>query len=71
MRPIEKVPDECPYLNRKSAWVLDGDNDNGRVTYLAGHDYSVALPITSNPQTNGVRLFLNSLFESGIYNFAG
>ena len=43
---------------------LDGDNQNGRVTYLAGHDYSVSLPITSNPQTNGVRLMLDSLFES-------
>lgn len=44
---------------------LDGDNANGRVTYLAGHDYSTELPISTNPQTNGVRLFLNSIFESG------
>ena len=44
---------------------LDGISSNGRVTYLAGHDYSLALPISSNPQTNGVRLFLNSIFESG------
>lgn len=43
---------------------LDGDTANGQVTYLAGHDYSIALPITSNPQTNGVRLFLNSIFTS-------
>jgi uncharacterized repeat protein (TIGR01451 family) len=44
---------------------LDGDNANGAVTYLAGHDYATDLPISSNPQTNGVRLFLNSIFESG------
>lgn len=44
---------------------LDGDPSNGKVTYLAGHDYSTALPISSNPQTNGVRLFLNTIFESG------
>jgi len=43
---------------------MDGSASNGRVTELAGHDYSVDLPITSNPQTNGVRLFLNSVFAS-------
>lgn len=43
---------------------IDGSSDAGRVTYQAGHDYSIALPISSNPQTNGVRLFLNSIFES-------
>ena len=43
---------------------MDGDAHNGKVTYLAGHDYSTALPISSNPQTNGTRLFLNSLFEA-------
>ena len=47
---------------------LDGSSGpptRGQVTYLAGHDYSTALPITGNPQTNGVRLFLNTIFESG------
>lgn len=47
---------------------LDGSSGpptRGQVTYLAGHDYSTALPITSNPQTNGIRLFLNTIFESG------
>jgi len=44
---------------------LDGIFGNGQVTYLTGHDYSVDLPISTNPQTNGVRLFLNSIFESG------
>lgn len=43
---------------------LDGDALNGQVTYLAGHDYSLALPISSNPQTNGVRLFLNTIFQA-------
>jgi len=40
---------------------LDGNAGNGRLTYLAGHDYSLDLPITSNPQTNGVRIFLNAI----------
>ncbi len=44
---------------------LDGNLDNGRVTYLSGHDYTTTLPVTTNPQANGVRLFLNTLFESG------
>lgn len=43
---------------------LDGNAGNGRVTYLAGHDYTLDVPISSNPQTNGVRLFLNSLFTA-------
>ena len=36
----------------------------GKVSYLAGHEYDVALPISKNPKTQGARLFLNSLFES-------
>ncbi|MEW5852151.1 MAG: tandem-95 repeat protein [Myxococcota bacterium] len=49
------------------AWItgyLDGSTNNGKVTYLAGHQYTTIVPITANPRTNGVRLFLNSLFES-------
>ena len=29
-----------------------------------GHQYPTSLPISSNPSTNGVRLFLNALFEA-------
>jgi uncharacterized repeat protein (TIGR01451 family) len=43
---------------------LDGDSGKGTVTYLGGHDYSVSLPISLNPETNGVRVFLNSIFAS-------
>src|SRR5216684_3135729 len=51
---------------------LDGSASNGKVTYLGGHDYSQSggaaalppIPISTNPPTNGVRLFLDSLFES-------
>jgi hypothetical protein len=54
-------------------WVsgfLDGNAARGKVTYLAGHDYVVtggnlpATPVSTNPMTNGTRLFLNSIFES-------
>ena len=43
---------------------LDGIATNSRVTYLAGHDYTLDLPISTNPQTNGVRLLLNALLTS-------
>jgi uncharacterized repeat protein (TIGR01451 family) len=36
----------------------------GKVSYLGGHQYSTNVPISSNPKTNGVRMFLNSLFDS-------
>lgn len=36
----------------------------GKVSYLGGHEYGVALPISQNPTTQGTRLFLNSLFEA-------
>jgi len=45
---------------------MDGDNANGLVTYLGGHDWIVALPVSANPQTSGVRIFLNSLFTTDV-----
>jgi uncharacterized repeat protein (TIGR01451 family) len=39
-------------------------NNYGKVSYLGGHQYSTNLPISKNPQTQGTRLFLNSLFEA-------
>jgi uncharacterized repeat protein (TIGR01451 family) len=36
----------------------------GKVSYLGGHEYEVKLPISANPDTQGTRLFLNSLFEA-------
>ncbi|MDB4995785.1 MAG: sdr, partial [Myxococcaceae bacterium] len=47
---------------------MNGDAANGTVTYLAGHDYTTTVPISANPLTNGVRLFLNSLFETPCTN---
>jgi uncharacterized repeat protein (TIGR01451 family)/MYXO-CTERM domain-containing protein len=37
----------------------------GKVSYLGGHQYSVTLPVSTHPDTQGTRLFLNSLFEAG------
>ncbi len=36
----------------------------GKISYLGGHKYEVKLPISKNAQTQGTRLFLNSLFEA-------
>ena len=36
----------------------------GKVSYLGGHRYETKLPISQNPDTQGTRLFLNSLFEA-------
>lgn len=43
---------------------LDGVPTNGKVSYLAGHQYPVALPISTNPATNGVRLYLDATYQS-------
>ncbi len=60
-------------LTSRITWMtgfLDGDPTKGEVTYLAGHDYVVlggslpATPVSTNPLTNGVRLFLDSVFDA-------
>ncbi len=48
-------------------WItdhLDGNPANGKISYLGGHQYGTALPITANPGSLGTRYFLNSLFEA-------
>ncbi|PKN21364.1 MAG: hypothetical protein CVU65_17010, partial [Deltaproteobacteria bacterium HGW-Deltaproteobacteria-22] len=36
----------------------------GKISYLGGHSYTTKVPISTNPTTQGTRLFLNSLFEA-------
>ncbi|MCX4243570.1 hypothetical protein [Paraliomyxa miuraensis] len=36
----------------------------GKVSYLGGHEYRTDLPMSTNPDTWGTRMFLNSLFEA-------
>ncbi len=43
---------------------LDGDTTNGKVTYLTGHDYATATPVSGNALTNGTRLYYNAIFDS-------
>jgi len=59
------------YLDGVCPADSDGCLGAGKVSYLGGHEYDVALPISKNPKTQGVRLFLNSLFESPCATAAG
>lgn len=43
----------------------------GKVSYLGGHQYKTNTPISSNPDSQGTRLFLNSLFDSTCATLAG
>lgn len=42
----------------------DTCGNSGKVSYLGGHQYTTNTPISTNPATQGVRLFLNSLLDS-------
>jgi uncharacterized repeat protein (TIGR01451 family) len=56
----EPLTDEILFLTGN----LDGNPARGKVTYLAGHDYSTLTPVSANPMTNGLRLYFNALFDS-------
>jgi MYXO-CTERM domain-containing protein len=36
----------------------------GKISYLAGHKYDTAVPLSESPKSQGTRLFLNALFEA-------
>lgn len=36
----------------------------GKISYLGGHEYKTDMPMSANPDSQGARLFLNSLFEA-------
>ena len=50
---------------------IKGGKALGKVSYLGGHQYSVGTPMTTNPTTQGTRLFLNSLYEAGCVTAEG
>jgi uncharacterized repeat protein (TIGR01451 family)/MYXO-CTERM domain-containing protein len=43
----------------------------GKVSYLGGHRYTTAVPISANDGSQGTRLFLNALFEADCVTTAG
>lgn len=56
-----------PAHGDRDIWMtgyMDGMTTNGKISYLGGHSYTTALPISSNPKSVGARYFLNSLFEA-------
>jgi hypothetical protein len=42
---------------------INGDQSQGKVSYLGGHQYKTLTPILDHPDSQGTRLFLNSLFD--------
>jgi uncharacterized repeat protein (TIGR01451 family)/MYXO-CTERM domain-containing protein len=76
---VVMIKDAATTLGQRSIWMtgyidgkcLIGESSTmtclsgvGKVSYLGGHEYEVKLPISANPDTQGTRLFLNSLFEA-------
>lgn len=58
----------CPITDVEC--IVDGQAI-GKVSYLGGHAYDVKVPISTNPTTQGARLFLNSLYEAGCVTAEG
>ncbi len=52
----------CPITDPQ---CIIGGKSLGKVSYLGGHSYDTKVPISTNPSTQGARLFLNSLYEAG------
>jgi hypothetical protein len=57
------VDGECD-INEWDEFARPGECSIGKVSYLGGHDYQVAVPISGSPGSQGTRLFLNALFEA-------
>jgi MYXO-CTERM domain-containing protein len=51
--------------------VQPGQCTMGKVSYLGGHAYKTAVPVSTNADTQGTRLFLNALFEADCVASAG
>ena len=52
------------FIDGKCPAAVQKCNGAGKVSYLGGHRYVTKLPISENDDTQGTRLFLNSLFEA-------
>jgi len=49
----------------------DGQCNSGKVSYLGGHAYKTNVPMSSNGDSQGARLFLNALFEADCVSSVG
>lgn len=52
------------YLDGTCPPDAQGCGSLGKVSYLGGHQYSTTVPISTHANSQGTRLFLNSLFEA-------
>ncbi|MEK7706149.1 MAG: hypothetical protein AAB426_14405, partial [Myxococcota bacterium] len=43
----------------------------GKVSYLGGHSYGTTVPLSTNPASQGARMFLNALFEADCVTSVG
>lgn len=63
------------YANGACDIYEEGCNGIGKVSYLGGHDYFAGggpyTPMSTHPQSQGARLFLNSLYEAGCVTAEG
>jgi MYXO-CTERM domain-containing protein len=48
-----------------------GECNGGKVSYLGGHAYGTAVPMSGNDDSHGARLFLNALFEADCVTSVG
>ena len=74
--PIDSIIDGQPSIDTGGGTGAGGGGNDcttsvGKISYLGGHRYDVALPISTHPKTQGTRLFLNSLFEADCATLEG
>ncbi|MCU0661521.1 MAG: putative metal-binding motif-containing protein [Myxococcota bacterium] len=59
-----KIDDVIPRTAGAGILPVPGVDCPGKISYLGGHKYSTATPISENPDSQGTRFFLNALFEA-------
>lgn len=69
--PIGLVPGDDPAGDPGAAIHGPRTCNAGKVSYLGGHAYSTNVPVSSNGNTQGARLFLNALYEADCVSATG
>lgn len=58
------VDGECDIIGSDDVGIPNGECAGGKVSYLGAHEYIPTTPLSGNDDGQGVRLFLNALFEA-------
>jgi hypothetical protein len=61
----------CDDDNSTDCDVSFSECHTGKVSYLGGHEYLTAVPLSTNSGSQGTRLFLNALFEADCVTATG